>query len=71
MLFSLSAFAKKTSEGRKIDSPKAVSDQELISTAVTIYKDVPGPNSQKMGKSKACYARLYPLTFLYCKLTAE
>jgi len=37
MLSSLLAFAKKTPEGWKIDPPKAVSDQELISTAVTIY----------------------------------
>lgn len=68
---SLSAFAKKTPEGWKIDPPKAFSDQELINTAVTVYKDVADHNPQTMGKSKACYSQLYQLTSLYRRLTAE
>ncbi len=67
---ALSAFTKETDGGWKIDPPSAFSDQELINTAVTVYKDVADHNPQTMGKSKACYSQLYQLTSLYRRLTS-
>lgn len=71
VLASLSAFARKTAGGWKIEPPAVFNDQELIDTAVTVYKDVADHNPQTMGKRKACYSQLYQLTSLYRRLTAS
>lgn len=71
ILASFSAFAKETPNGWIIHPPEAFDDQELINTAVTVYKETADHNPQTMGKSKACYSQLYQLTSLYRRLTSE
>lgn len=69
ILGSLSAFAKKTSEGWKIEPPSAFCDEELIRTAKTAFMDMANSDPPTMGKSKACYSAIYQITSLYKRLT--
>lgn len=69
ILASLSAFAKKTPEGWKIEPPTAFRDDELIRTAKSVFMDIANSDPTTMGKSKACYSALYQITSLYKRLT--
>ena len=69
ILASLSAFVERTSDGWRVVEPKSFTDDELIETAVTVYREIADSDPQKMGKSKACYSQLYQLTSLYKRLS--
>lgn len=69
ILASLSAFAKKTSEGWKIRPPAAFDDAELIKAAAEVYKEIANSNPWNMGKSRACYSSLYQITSIYRRLS--
>jgi hypothetical protein len=68
IIASLSAFAKKTSKGWKIQVPDSLNDGELVRTAKSVYQEIAGHNPQTMGKSRACYSALYQITMIYRKL---
>jgi hypothetical protein len=68
IIASLSAFAKKTSKGWKIQVPDSLNDGELVRTAKSVYQEIAGHNPQTMGKSRACYSALYQITTIYRKL---
>lgn len=69
ILAALSAFAKKTADGWRIEPPLMFSDEDIITAAVTVYQEIADRNPQTMGKNKACYSQLYQLTSLYKRLT--
>ncbi len=69
ILAALSAFAKKTPEGWRIEPPEFFSEEEIINAAITAYQEIANHNPQTMGKSKACYSQLYQLTSLYKRLS--
>lgn len=69
ILASLSAFAKKSSKGWKIEPPAAFRDEEIINAAKSVYQDIAGHNPWTMGKSKACYSALYQITSIYKRLS--
>jgi hypothetical protein len=71
ILSALSAFAKKTRSGWKIDPPPLFSDDELISAAKFAYINIAQSNPWNMGKSKACYSTLHQITQIYKKLSAS
>lgn len=71
ILASLSAFAKKTSKGWKIEPPSVFRDEELINAAKSVYQDIANHNPWNMGKSKACYSALYQITSIYKRLSHE
>lgn len=66
---ALSAFVEKTEEGWRMVYPPSFTDEELISTTVSVYRDMANSDPQKMGKSNACYAYLYQLTSLHKRLS--
>lgn len=68
ILSSLSAFARKTKSGWKIEPPKDFDETELINSAKRVYQDIAQHNPWNMGKSKACYSSLYQITSIYRKL---
>ncbi len=69
ILASLSAFAKKTSDGWTIKPPKLFKDEEIIRAAKSVYQSVASSNPWLMGKSKACYFALNQITSIYQKLS--
>jgi hypothetical protein len=69
ILASLSAFAKKTSQGWTIKPPKVFGDDELIRAAKSVYQNIAMSNPWIMGKNQACYAALYQITTIYQKLS--
>jgi hypothetical protein len=71
ILASLSAFAKETDDGWKIDPPSAFTEEELVKSAKSVYMDVANSNPNTMGKSKACYSSLYQITSIYKKLAQQ
>lgn len=66
---ALSAFVEKTEDGWKVLYPPSFTDDELINTAVSVYRDMASSDPQRMGKSTACYAYLYQLTSLHKRLS--
>jgi AIPR protein len=68
ILASFSAFARKTSEGWKIEPPDSFTDEELIRSAKSVFMDMADSNPATMGKSKACYAALYHITSIFKRL---
>ncbi|PWB42907.1 MAG: hypothetical protein C3F12_13435 [Candidatus Methylomirabilota bacterium] len=70
IIASLSAFAKKTPIGWRIDPPHFFSEDELIRAAKAVYQEIANHNPWNMGKSKACYSALYQITSIYKKLSA-
>ncbi|HXX20763.1 MAG TPA: AIPR family protein [Candidatus Acidoferrum sp.] len=70
ILASLSAFAKKTSQGWTIKPPKMFGDDELIRAAKSVYQNIAMSNPWIMGKNQACYAALFQITSIYQKLSA-
>lgn len=68
ILASLSVFAKKTNDGWRIVPPSFFSENELISSAKSVYMEIAHSNPWNMGKSKACYSALYQITSIYSKL---
>jgi len=71
ILSSLSAFAKKTEEGWKIVFPNSLDENELIGSAIDVYKNIANHDSSKMGRSLACYSSLYNITKIYRRLSAD
>ena len=69
ILASLSAFAKKTSQGWTIKHPKLFKDEDLIRAAKSAYQSIANSNPWIMGKQHACYAALYQITSLYQRLS--
>lgn len=69
ILASLSAFARKTSDGWKILPPKMFKDEELIRAAKSVYQSMASSNPWLMGKSKACYFALNQITSIYQRLS--
>jgi hypothetical protein len=69
ILSAFSAFAVKTRSGWDIVPPPLFGDEELIKTAVTLYKQVASHNPWVMGKSHACYLSLYQITSIYRRLS--
>jgi hypothetical protein len=69
ILASLSAFARKTSEGWRIKPPKTFKDEELIKAAKSVYQSVASSNPWLMGKSRACYFALNQITSIYQRLS--
>ncbi|WP_072032383.1 AIPR family protein [Fischerella sp. PCC 9605] len=69
ILASLSAFARKTPEGWKIEPPDSFRDEELIRMTKSVFMEMADSNPATMGKSKACYAALYQITSLYKRLS--
>jgi len=70
ILASLSAFAKKTSQGWSIKPPRGFADDELIRAAKSVYQNIAMSNPWIMGKNQACYAALYQITSIYQKLSS-
>ena len=68
ILASLSAFARKTRDGWKIQPPSSFDDSELIKAAVQVYKEIANGNPWNMGKSRACYSSLYQITSIFRRL---
>ena len=72
ILASLSAFAKETAQGWRIQPPKMFNDQELIAAAKSVYQNIAARNPWIMGKkSKACYSSLYQITSIYQRLSSN
>lgn len=69
ILAALSAFAKKTKTGWRIEPPALFSDEELIRAAKSVYKDIANRSPWIMGKSKSCYAALYQITSIFKRLS--
>src|SRR6185295_11865473 len=69
IIASLSAFAKKTSDGWTIKPPKHFRDEEIIRAAKSAYQNMAGHNPWLMGKSKACYFALNQITSIYQRLS--
>lgn len=68
ILAAYSAFVVNTPDGWKIDPPDSFEEDELITAAVSVFRDVAGSNYNTMGKSKACYSQLYRITKIYRRL---
>jgi hypothetical protein len=66
---ALSAFVEKTPDGWKLVEPRSFTDDDLIKTAVSVYRTVANSDPQRMGKTHACYGQLLQLTELYKKLS--
>lgn len=66
---ALSAFAEKKSGEWRLVEPPSFTDEELIKTAVSVYRTVANSDPQKMGKTHASYFHLYQLTSLHKRLS--
>ncbi len=66
---ALAAFVEKTEDGWKVVYQPSFTDEELISTAVSVYRYMASSDPQRMGKNNACYAYLYQLTSLHKRLS--
>jgi hypothetical protein len=66
---ALSAFVEKTPDRWTLVEPKSFTDEELIKTAVSVYRTVAHSDPQNMGKTHACYGQLLQLTEVYKKLS--
>ncbi len=69
ILAALSAFAKHTKNGWRIEPPPMFTDDELIRAAKSVYTDIANHNPWNMGKSKSCYASLYQITRIFKRLS--
>jgi hypothetical protein len=69
ILSALSAFARRTKSGWRIEPPALFTDDELIRAAKSVYTDIANHNPWNMGKSKSCYASLYQITRIFKRLS--
>lgn len=65
-----SVFIKHNGLRWVIQTPKVMTDEELIRAADQAYKEMADHNPQTMGKSKACYSHLIQVTSLIARLSA-
>jgi hypothetical protein len=68
IIASLAAFAKKTSNGWRIEPPAMFVEEELVRSAITTYKEIARSDPQSMGKNRACYSALFQITSIYQRL---
>jgi hypothetical protein len=71
ILAAHSAFVQKTKDGWRIIPPAAFRDEELVNTAVSVFKEIANSDPPQMGKSKACYSALYQIAAIYRKLSID
>ncbi len=60
----------ENSDGWRLVTPSAFTDEDMIDTAKQAYMEIADHNPQTMGKSKACYSTLSRMTSIYAKLSA-
>lgn len=69
IISSLSAFAKRTKDGWKIEPPTRFRDEVIIGAAKSAYINIAFHNPWNMGKNKACYAYLHQITSIFKELS--